>query len=46
MAQRINKAGSVVIMCGAGCRDAADLLRDLVRPIESTPDSFSPGQRT
>jgi pyruvate dehydrogenase (quinone) len=29
MAQRINKAGSVVIMCGAGCRDAADLLRTL-----------------
>jgi pyruvate dehydrogenase (quinone) len=29
MAQRINQAGSVVIMCGAGCRDAADLLRAL-----------------
>jgi pyruvate dehydrogenase (quinone) len=29
MAQRINRAGSVVIMCGAGCRDAADLLRAL-----------------
>ena len=29
MAQRIDRAGSVVIMCGAGCRDAADLLRAL-----------------
>ncbi len=29
MAERIDKAGSVVIMCGAGCRDAADLLRAL-----------------
>jgi pyruvate dehydrogenase (quinone) len=29
MAQRIDQAGSVVIMCGAGCRDAADLLRAL-----------------
>src|ERR1700719_3104588 len=29
MAQRIDKAGSVVIMCGAGCRGAADLLRAL-----------------
>jgi pyruvate dehydrogenase (quinone) len=26
IARRIDKAGSVVIMCGAGCRDAADLL--------------------
>jgi pyruvate dehydrogenase (quinone) len=29
IAQRIDRAGSVVIMCGAGCRDAADLLRAL-----------------
>jgi pyruvate dehydrogenase (quinone) len=29
MAERIDKAGNVVIMCGAGCRDAADLLRAL-----------------
>jgi pyruvate dehydrogenase (quinone) len=29
MAQRIDRVGSVVIMCGAGCRDAADLLREL-----------------
>jgi pyruvate dehydrogenase (quinone) len=29
MAQRIDEAGSVVIMCGAGCRGAADLLRAL-----------------
>jgi pyruvate dehydrogenase (quinone) len=29
MAERIDRAGSVVIMCGAGCRDAADLLRAL-----------------
>src|SRR5580693_2983627 len=29
MAQRIDQAESVVIMCGAGCRDAADLLRAL-----------------
>src|SRR5580700_2082612 len=29
MVQRIDQAGSVVIMCGAGCRDAADLLRAL-----------------
>jgi pyruvate dehydrogenase (quinone) len=29
IAERIDKAGSVVIMCGAGCRDAADLLRAL-----------------
>jgi pyruvate dehydrogenase (quinone) len=29
MARRIDKAGSVVIMCGAGCRGAADLLRAL-----------------
>jgi thiamine pyrophosphate-dependent acetolactate synthase large subunit-like protein len=27
--QRIDRAGSVVIMCGAGCRCAADLLRAL-----------------
>jgi pyruvate dehydrogenase (quinone) len=27
MARRIDKAWSVVIMCGAGCRGAADLLR-------------------
>jgi pyruvate dehydrogenase (quinone) len=27
--QRIDRASSVVIMCGAGCRDAADLLRAL-----------------
>jgi pyruvate dehydrogenase (quinone) len=29
MARRIDKAASVVIMCGAGCRGAADLLRTL-----------------
>jgi pyruvate dehydrogenase (quinone) len=29
MARRIDQAGSVVIMCGAGCRGAADLLRAL-----------------
>jgi thiamine pyrophosphate-dependent acetolactate synthase large subunit-like protein len=29
MARRIDKAGSVVIMCGAGCHGAADLLRAL-----------------
>src|SRR3984957_18969143 len=29
MAQRIDQAESVVIMCGAGCREAADLLRAL-----------------
>jgi thiamine pyrophosphate-dependent acetolactate synthase large subunit-like protein len=29
MARRIDKAGSVVIMCGAGCRGAAELLRAL-----------------
>src|ERR1700724_1662126 len=29
IARRIDKAGSVVIMCGAGCRGAADLLRAL-----------------
>jgi thiamine pyrophosphate-dependent acetolactate synthase large subunit-like protein len=29
IAERIDRAGSVVIMCGAGCRDAADLLRAL-----------------
>src|SRR5258708_36628187 len=29
ISQRIDRAGSVVIMCGAGCRDAADLLRAL-----------------
>jgi pyruvate dehydrogenase (quinone) len=29
MARRIDAAGSVVIMCGAGCRGAADLLRAL-----------------
>src|SRR5258708_21777203 len=29
IAQRIDRATSVVIMCGAGCRDAADLLRAL-----------------
>ena len=29
MAERIDRASSVVIMCGAGCRDAADLLRAL-----------------
>src|ERR1700686_1967260 len=27
--QQIDRAGSVVIMCGAGCRGAADLLREL-----------------
>jgi pyruvate dehydrogenase (quinone) len=29
MVQEIDRAGSVVIMCGAGCRGAADLLRAL-----------------
>jgi pyruvate dehydrogenase (quinone) len=29
MAERIDRAGSVAIMCGAGCRGAADLLRAL-----------------
>src|ERR1700726_4557591 len=29
IAQRIDRANSVVIMCGAGCRDAADVLRAL-----------------
>jgi pyruvate dehydrogenase (quinone) len=29
MARRIDQAGSVVIMCGAGCRGAAELLRAL-----------------
>jgi pyruvate dehydrogenase (quinone) len=29
MARRINEAGSIVIMCGAGCRGAADELRAL-----------------
>jgi thiamine pyrophosphate-dependent acetolactate synthase large subunit-like protein len=29
IAQQIERAGSVVIMCGAGCRGAADLLRAL-----------------
>jgi thiamine pyrophosphate-dependent acetolactate synthase large subunit-like protein len=29
MARRIDKAGSVVIMCGAGCRGAAEVLRAL-----------------
>src|ERR1700704_6292664 len=29
IARRLDKAGSVVIMCGAGCRGAADLLRAL-----------------
>src|SRR5258705_13537304 len=29
IAQQIDRAGSVVIMCGAGCRGAADLLRAL-----------------
>jgi pyruvate dehydrogenase (quinone) len=29
MAERIDRPGSVVIMCGAGCRGAADLLRAL-----------------
>jgi thiamine pyrophosphate-dependent acetolactate synthase large subunit-like protein len=29
MARRIDRAGSVVIMCGAGCRGAAELLRAL-----------------
>src|ERR1700730_13341310 len=29
IARRIDKAGSVVIMCGAGCRGATDLLRAL-----------------
>jgi pyruvate dehydrogenase (quinone) len=29
MAQRIDRADSVAIMCGAGCRGAADLLREL-----------------
>jgi pyruvate dehydrogenase (quinone) len=29
IARRIDEAGSVVIMCGAGCRGAADLLREL-----------------
>jgi pyruvate dehydrogenase (quinone) len=29
IAQRIDNAGSVVIMCGAGCRGAAELLRAL-----------------
>jgi pyruvate dehydrogenase (quinone) len=29
MAERIHRAGSVVIMCGAGCRGAADVLRAL-----------------
>jgi thiamine pyrophosphate-dependent acetolactate synthase large subunit-like protein len=29
IAQRLDRAGSVVIMCGAGCRGAAELLRAL-----------------
>jgi pyruvate dehydrogenase (quinone) len=29
IAHRVNEAGSVVIMCGAGCRGTADLLRAL-----------------
>jgi pyruvate dehydrogenase (quinone) len=29
IAERIDRAGSVVIMCGAGCRGAADVLRAL-----------------
>jgi len=29
IARRIDKAGNVVIMCGAGCRGAADVLRAL-----------------
>jgi thiamine pyrophosphate-dependent acetolactate synthase large subunit-like protein len=29
IARRIDKAGNVVIMCGAGCRSAADVLRAL-----------------
>src|ERR1700691_5409864 len=35
MVQRINRAGSIVIMCGAGCRDAAGLLRALSHRLKA-----------
>jgi pyruvate dehydrogenase (quinone) len=35
IAQRIDKAGSVVIMCGAGCRGAADLLGALSNHLKA-----------
>ena len=35
MAQRIDKAGSVVIMCGAGCRGAAELLGELSNRLKA-----------
>jgi len=33
--RRINKAGSVVIMCGAGCRGAAELLGELSNRLKA-----------
>jgi pyruvate dehydrogenase (quinone) len=35
IARRIDKAGSVVIMCGAGCRGAADLLGELSNRLKA-----------
>src|SRR5271154_4126403 len=35
MVQRIDKAGSVVIMCGAGCRGAAEMLRSLSNRLKA-----------
>jgi thiamine pyrophosphate-dependent acetolactate synthase large subunit-like protein len=35
IARRIDKAGSVVIMCGAGCRGAADLLGALSNRLKA-----------
>ena len=35
MARRIDKADSVVIMCGAGCRGAADLLGELSNRLKA-----------
>jgi thiamine pyrophosphate-dependent acetolactate synthase large subunit-like protein len=35
IAQRIDKADSVVIMCGAGCRGAADLLGELSNRLKA-----------
>jgi thiamine pyrophosphate-dependent acetolactate synthase large subunit-like protein len=35
IAERIDRAGSVVIMCGAGCRGAADSLRALAGRLKA-----------
>jgi len=35
MVQRIDKASTVVIMCGAGCREAAELLRSMSNRLKA-----------